>query len=854
MTSKKESKEIAKKINSFIKNEDIIAPLNWVYPDKKEFINWINQTFLKYRATGKEVVTGKTFIPFNYQKLVKDYMQNNSPYRGVLLYYALGAGKTCTAITIAENLKTERNIVVMLPASLRTNFIYDGLMYCGDTEYKINPELYKEKYSFISYNANNTVAQIKKIGSLDNKVIIIDEVHNLISKMMSGISGSSKQGFEIYNLLMNAQNVKIVALSGTPIINDAFEAAILFNILRGFIEITYFKIIKVPTIFGNSWNLEQLEKELMEHKFIDYLEINKINRSIEFHIKVKNYSDIYRETLEQIEEICKKYGVIVKFLELKKIPLFPTEDEGRLFRDYFIKEDSERRYSLKNEEVFKRRVLGLVSYYKSNDSNYPSVNLKDYYRVSMSNYQFQIFDILRSKERLSERGSSKSKAGQKKDTVKSTFRVFSRQASNFVFPEEINRPYPDPNFIVSIKTKNEKSSKDDEKTINKVLKLEESANNDGKLSEDYKNRIQEAIDKLQENGDVYFRPGPEGLNKLSPKMKLMLENIQASPGLVFVYSNFRTLEGIELFSRVLDFNGFSKYQIKSGKSKNKTEKFDKSEKSDITENKKNSKYAIYSGMEDEKEKKDILNIFKSNENKTGNIIKIILATAAGAEGLDLKNIRQIHIMEPYWNQMRIEQVIGRGVRRNSHMALPLADRNVEVFRYFSVFTEPQKMVCKDKLSTDEYIEQISLKKQSVINELLTVFKECAFDCVLNAPDIKGDYNCFSFGKDASGVSYYPSISKDIIEFSSATENRKTIKITFTKGIIYKNGKVYLYDNKDKKFYLYHDEDKKSEKIDLKKVQPIFIDKKTDTVYDAKSIEQSIIIGKINKDGEFRKIK
>ena len=231
-----------------------------------------------------------------------------------------------------------------------------------------------------------------------------------------------------------------------------------------------------------------------------------------------------------------------------------------------------------------------------------------------------------------------------------------------------------------------------------------------------------------------------------------------------------------------------------------------------------------------------------------------MATSAGAEGLDLKNIRQIHIMEPYWNQMRIEQVIGRGVRRNSHIALPPSDRNVEVFRYFSVFTEPQKMVCKDKLSTDEYIEQISLKKQSVINELLTIFKECAFDCILNAPDIKGDYNCFSFGKDATGVSYYPSISKDIIEFSSTTENRKTIKITFTKGIIYQNGKVYLYDNKDKKFYLYHDEDKKSEKIDFKKVQPIFIDKKTDTVYDAKSIEQSIIIGKINKDNEFKKIK
>ena len=58
---------------------------------------------------------------------------------------------------------------------------------------------------------------------------------------------------------------------------------------------------------------------------------------------------------------------------------------------------------------FKRRILGLVSYYKSLNDNYPTVIHKDYYRIEMSNYQFQIYEILRAKERLTERGSSKSK-------------------------------------------------------------------------------------------------------------------------------------------------------------------------------------------------------------------------------------------------------------------------------------------------------------------------------------------------------------------------------------------------------------------------------------------------------------
>ena len=727
---------------------------------------------------------------------------------------------TCSAIQVAENLKTQRNVVVMLPASLRTNFITDGLMFCGSKEYKKNPELYKEKYTFISYNANNTVAQIKKIGSLDNKVIIIDEVHNLISKIMSGIMGSSKQGLEIYNYLMNAQNAKIVAMSGTPLINDALEAAILFNILRGYIEITYFAIVKLP---NNQTILNNLENLLLQNELIDYLEINKLNKSIEFHLKVKSYSNEYIELINFIQNTCGSNGLIVRLLPNKLLPLFPLEDEGQIFKNYFVDQNNEEGDSLKNEEIFKRRILGLVSYYKSTNESYPQVKYNNYYRIEMSNYQFQIYELLRQKERLSERGgsSSKKKGGK---SVKSTFRVFSRQACNFVFPETIYRPYPDPKFIISILKKNNNKSID----INKILLAEEELNNNGKITEDYKSRIDNAIKALTDNGKVYFRAGPEGLDKLSPKMKVILENIEKSPGLIFVYSNFRTLEGVELFSKVLDFNGYSKY---GSNNKNNNLK----------------SYAIYSGSEDEKEKKEIINIFTSNENKHGKFIKIILATAAGAEGLDLKNIRQIHIMEPYWNQTRIEQVIGRGVRRNSHILLPPNERNVEVFRYFSIFSDKDFPLTKDKISTDEYIDQVSLKKQTIINQLLLTLKECSFDCMLNKIDTKGDYKCFNFGTGAAGISYYPNISKDLAELS-VIQNKKIVKRTLTKGI-YCEGYIYLYDIKKNIFYLFNQNSNNPVEIDRKKAKSIYIDKDLNEIYDTKSVNSGnpVRLGFINSN-------
>mgnify|MGYP001358988173 CR=1 FL=1 len=794
----------------------------WVLPNKKEFSEWFNEKYIKYRANGKIIEKTKKFIPYNYQKLLTSFMQNTSPYRGILLYHGLGTGKTCTSINIAENLKKERNIVVMLPASLQSNFIYKGLLYCGDEEYQKNIDKLYEKYSFISYNANNTLTQLRRLGTLDNKVIIIEEVHNLISKIISSINGQSKQGLEIYNMLINATNTKIIALSGTPVINDIFETGVLLNILNGYNEIIYFRIINTKLGIGIK-EYDELEKDLMKYKYVDLVKINKINKSVELLLNIKSYDSNY---VVAIDFILSKLNTIFEatLLENRKVPLFPIEDQGEQFKKYFVDENEKEGDNLKNPEIFKRRIMGLVSHYVTKKGNYPDVIMKDIYRIPMSNYQFQIYEILRRKERMSEKGkNAKNKKKNKKKQVKSTFRVFSRQASNFVFPEEILRPYPDPKFVVSIKKNNNDEKAD--KNFEKSVLLEERLNNNGKITEDYKKRITKALSKLEEKGEIYLRPGPNGLDKLSPKMKLILENIENCNGLIFIYSNFRSLEGIEILSQVLDFNGYAKYGSFG----------------------KEPKYAIYSGNEDEKIKKDILETFTSEENKYGKLIKIILATAAGAEGLDLQNIRQIHVIEPYWNQMRIQQVIGRGVRRDSHIKLLPSERNVEIYRYFSVFSKKDSILTKDKLSTDEHIEELSLKKQKIINELLLILKECSFDCTLNAADINSDYKCFNFGRGAKGLSYYPYISDDIIH-SNVVENKRTIQKKLVKAVYYQS-KVYLYNAKNKKFYLYSNNNKKSVDIDLKKSKPIYIDLVNNLVYDVKSIKMNnpIIIGKVNEN-------
>ena len=117
-------------------------------------------------------------------------------------------------------------------------------------------------------------------------------------------------------------------------------------------------------------------------------------------------------------------------------------------------------------------------------------------------------------------------------------------------------------------------------------------------------------------------------------------------------------------------------------------------------------FVLYTGTESAEQKEVVRNVFNgdwkfvspsleaelrqiSSDNKYGEIIKVFMITASGAEGISLKNTRYVHIMEPYWHPVRIQQVIGRARRICSHQELPEELRTVDVFLYLMVFSEEQ---------------------------------------------------------------------------------------------------------------------------------------------------------------------
>lgn len=836
-TKKYITKKIIKKKNS--SSNSSVSPLFWVLANKKQFPDWINKTFIKYKSTGKENKNPSGFKPFKYQLFLRDYMQFESPYRGILLYHGLGSGKSCTSIQIAENLKNLKNIVVILPASLKDNYITDGLKFCGDPIYKTNPNEIFKKYTFISSNASNTVQQMKQIGGLDNKVIIVDEAHNLISRMVGGITGDNSQGRAIYDMLMDAKDSKIVFLTGTPVVNNIFEAAIMYNVLRGYIYVTVFKIVYVDDEYGKQWNLRRVEEEIEKLQGVDYVETIKQSKTMEISILSKPWHEDFEEIIRDIENKGKEMNVGIEYLDYKKFTLFPDsggEGGDEDFKKVFISESSIGYDKMKNKNIFAKRILGLTSYYKSSNQNLPSVKYHDTEKIAMDSYQFNEYYLVRSEE--------------KKSRQLNDIRVFSRQYSNFAFPPEIIRP--------GIGEKLQKKNNEQNEKIFKVSSaLEKEENKELAKEEDIKKlekSVKNALSKL-EKGD-YLKIN--NLGKYSNKMKRIFENIKKTNGLVFIYSDFRTLEGVEVFAKVLEANGYSKFSGSGTDSKSNSKSNNKSNnKSDNKLNKKQNKtlkYAIYSGLEDFNERNKILKTFTASNNKYGEHIKCILATSAGAEGLDLKNIRQVHIMEPYWNEVRIKQVIGRAVRRNSHIDLPKNEQNVEVFRYLSVISEEDKKFLKPKeqISTDEIITEIARKKEYITEEMLTLMKEASVDCVLNAFDNGGNINCFTFGKNNIGLSYLPNLERDI--GSGSEYQMRDVKESLRLGGISDDGKVYFVENK--KIYLVTDILKKNPlKTQPKIKKKIAINLSDDSVYDynaAVSAKRKVEIGKYNNKGEFYK--
>ena len=892
----------------------IVKPNNWILPNRIGYNNEIYKTFnpSKYSSKQDDAVITKpckksddtcdihdnNIKLLRQQKIVKDYMQFDGPYRGILLYHELGSGKSIASIAAAEGYINLKKIIIMTPASLSQNYESELLKVSNIgrnlkktwTQIKVNkksPEMMSElskyaisekfvkkdglvwvpiykndikgaeiiiekvrytdakakdkiddtinhiirnRYTFINYNGLSA-KMVKELGSkpFDNTFIIIDEIHNFISRIVNG----SRLAKAIYNHIMNAKGTKLILLSGTPIINQPYEIATLINLVRGPIKEYNIELLKKSKIPDLKEIIEHLQAKKL-YTYIDTINYNENILSITLlpedfkrvddnntNITKDNWVNSSENIVKNIVEVLNKTDIVKLSIKNKIINYEALPSDKVIFNKLFI--DDDKNGTIKNEDLFKRRILGTISYYRMTGSElYPRMLPPISRELFMADHQIQKYLEVRLVEIRMDDKKKLFKKGNTNDDLGSVYRAFSRMICNFAFPDEINRIFPQDlrmlmkKELVNADSDNSSQSGEfDNKQLNKDVAAA------------YSEQLDDAMDKLVKSEYL-------DIDKLqsvcSPKFAQMYEDIKTSPGSVLVYSQFRVIEGIGIFKEVLNRQGYAEINIIKINIDDK-DIYTIDDDMDIF-NKKydNKRYVIFNS--DREKTKILMNIFNGNskalpkniqkqlkdndididkEQLYGKIVKVMMITQSGAEGISLLNVRRVLITEYFWNSVRIEQVIGRAVRTKSHMALPVEDQDVQVYTYLMNFTKKQlndnpTLRSKDKeITTDKHIYNIAKNKENLINSFLKMLKASSFDCIIqsdvNKPTSNG-YKCYNWpiNVDNNELSYTNNIDADkkILQY----KNRQHVKKDRGRVILKNGNKYVLLKNKLYDYYSY----------------------------------------------------
>ena len=203
----------------------------------------------------------------------------------------------------------------------------------------------------------------------------------------------------------------------------------------------------------------------------------------------------------------------------------------------------------------------------------------------------------------------------------------------------------------------------------------------------------------------------ETLPEHAAKFATVLKAIESGSGVCLVYSNFVAM-GARLFAMALEEHGYTPAYGSpllanpgySGASK--------------------GKYILLTSDYTEPELDSMLKMVKSSKNRDGSQVRIIVSSKIVSEGVDFRYMRQIHVLDPWWNMSRIEQVIGRGLRTCSHQALPFEDQNCTV--YLHVVRTDDGAECFDEYTYRTKVEPKAMK----IARVRKVLAESAMDCPL----------------------------------------------------------------------------------------------------------------------------
>jgi len=701
-----------------------------------------------------------------HQIFLRNFISPQTPYNSILIFHGLGTGKTCGAVTIAEGLKEtvrkyNQKIYVISTQNLAFNFqetLYDtsreskskfpGALQCTGSTYFIEPipgetqdelqrrirKIRREQEKYYRYMGYQKFANfVRKIESeydlkdyFANAVFIIDEAHNLVSKSSistAKLAEETKKAREaLHKIFKTSQNNKLILLTATPMINEINDVIVLVNLLRA----------------NDQKKADYTPNDLGNPDSDDLLTAENLNVS-QFKNFIRGYISYYR---------------------------------GGHPSSFPLRQDMTNYEKRKLE----RDLYGLPLEKKELKKNYQNLKNLKLWVCEMSPFQwYNYYKYLllynKNDKKLRDRKTQKLIPRYPQDSRDIT----KTQASNIIFPiknDDIN------GLVLSSET-----------TLDNVFNRKTIR---GITQYTYKPNLVPFLDLKY-------------ISIYSAKFFELFMHIIENQGINFVY-NYYVESGVVPICLMLEQNGYVRYHTglrldQAGKYSNTRNylnikvrkyrcvcgKLDKDhppqkdlnikdpEQPDYTNIKRHKfRQGTYLRVDGQTKEFDVHGpVLKSPENLQGELIKVMVGGRKTSEGIDLKYVRSVHIVNPWHNFNQIEQAIGRGIRFCSHSILPVDQMSVKVYKYVTIppresisnrnklaiskILEPERQIVPDELilsepeiedllnnpqentnfenwpGSDEHVYARALGKDFNIKFAERLMKESAIDCSFNLP-------------------------------------------------------------------------------------------------------------------------
>jgi len=647
---------------------------------------------------------------------------------------------------------TKEKVVSQIKAIINNSYLFLGYI-----EFANYIEKVKEVKGAFKDEEDKRIKMTRNLKyEFDNRLIVIDEIHNI---RIAEENKNKKVAIQLEDLVKSASNMRLLLLSATPMYNSYKEIIWLLNLMnlndrRATIEIK--DVFDKDGNFKKGPNGEEEGKELLSRKANGYVSFVRGENPYTFPFRV--YPSVFspKSTLEHVKyPKIQMNGKRIKdedVIQILKPTIYLTEIGKYQAMGYKFAIDS-----LRKKKISTTTKTGVVR-------EMPSFDNMESFGYTLLQIPLEALNIVYPMEGLEnvvEPIESLSSFEEDSDIEEESKPISApklkeytgvRQLEAALEPRQQPKPEePEEQKEQVIKLTRKPSSKKSitsyrggdsteserevfinandltgKRGLERTMEFIDSKNPPEKGSFEYKKWLLDKDEKI-------FAPNKIGnySSKINSICKSILsDDGDVAEGIILIYSQYID-GGLIPVALALEEMGFSRYG-ESAKSLFKTPPTELVDSRTLKprKDKKDSfmpaRYIMITGDPRLSPNNDFeIKAITNDDNKKGDKIKVVLISQAGSEGVDFKFLRQVHIIDPWYNMNRIEQIVGRGVRNFSHKDLDFEKRNVLIFIYGTILEN------NEEESADLYVYRVAEYKAVQMGRVSRLLKETSVDCIIN---------------------------------------------------------------------------------------------------------------------------